>query len=88
MTEQQFQKKIITRFENMGAYVVKTISTNKRGCPDLLICLDGKFIGIEVKVGYNKASKIQLHNLNSIINSGGVAVCIHNNEELERFINA
>lgn len=75
MTEQQLQKKIITYLESLGAWTVKTITTNKRGTPDILACLDGRFIAIEVKAKgkLNTVSKIQEHQLNTITDKGGIA---------------
>ena len=75
MTEQQLQKKIITYLENLGAWTVKTIQTNKRGTPDVIACLDGKFIAIEVKaVGkLSTLTAIQQYQIDQIIAAGGTA---------------
>ena len=56
------------------------------GIPDLIICLDGKFIAIELKFGNGKVSKIQKYVLNKIQDAGGrVAVC-RTIKEVKRFI--
>ena len=49
------------------------------GAPDMLVCYRGYFVGIECKAGKNKPTKLQLHNLEQIRKSGGIALVI--NEE-------
>ena len=41
MTEAQLQKKILDFLDSIGAWTCKTITTNKRGVPDILACHDG-----------------------------------------------
>ncbi|WP_193210372.1 PDDEXK family nuclease [Aliarcobacter butzleri] len=50
MKESEIQKKIIQYLNKIGAYTIKTISTNRNGCPDVICCLNGRFIALEVKV--------------------------------------
>tara|TARA_R110000744_G_scaffold166967_1_gene284253 strand:- start:67 stop:336 length:270 start_codon:yes stop_codon:yes gene_type:complete len=80
MREQQLQSKIIKELEKQGAWVVKVISANKRGTPDLLVCLKGKFYAIEVKAPgkLSTVSEIQKYQLNKIIEAGGVAIISDN----------
>lgn len=76
MKEQTIQRKIIKYLEEQGAYVVKTISTNKKGTPDILACYKGRFIAVEVKAPgkeYN-VSELQAYNLRKINESGGYAI--------------
>ena len=46
---------------------------NARGIPDLIICLKGKFIAIELKNEEGKPSELQLYNIDKIKQSGGQA---------------
>jgi Holliday junction resolvase len=84
MKEQDVQKKIINYLESLGAWTVKTISTNKRGTPDVLACLNGQFIAVEVKAKgkLRTATPIQHFQLNAIQKSGGVAIL---SDDLEQF---
>ena len=59
MKESDIQKKIIDHLHSVGAWTVKTIRCNKAGVPDILACLDGKFISLEVKTNIGKTSPIQ-----------------------------
>jgi len=75
MTEQAIQKKIINYLEKNGAYVVKVISASKIGVPDLLVCINGTFVGIEVKkpTTLNTVSSLQRYNLKKIRECGGIS---------------
>jgi Holliday junction resolvase len=88
MKEQDVQRKIIKYLESLGAWTVKTISTNKRGTPDVLACLDGQFIAIEVKREgkLNTVSPIQQFQLDKIVEAGGIAVAADNVEKIIEII--
>ena len=88
MTESLIQSKIIKHLESIGAYVIKTISTNKAGVPDLLVCYKGLFIGIEVKrpETKNKVSKLQGHHLAKIEQAEGLSMVAWNVEMVKEFI--
>lgn len=45
----------------------------RSGIPDLLICLKGEFIAIELKNENGKPTALQLHNIEQIKKSGGQA---------------
>lgn len=82
MTEQQIQKEIIKYLESIGAYTIKTIKTSKAGTPDIIACLDGKFIAIEVKRKGNKPTPLQLAKLDKIRESGGIAFIAYSKDEV------
>lgn len=81
MTEQQIQKSIINLLETKyNAYVVKIITASKSGVPDILACVKGKFIAIEVKKPEtkNNVSKLQEYNLKLIQEKGGSSLAAWN----------
>lgn len=54
------QSKILRHLEaTPGAWAVKVEVANERGCPDILCCVRGRFLAIEVKKGTDRLSKIQ-----------------------------
>tara|TARA_R110002074_G_scaffold373260_3_gene549141 strand:+ start:4845 stop:5102 length:258 start_codon:yes stop_codon:yes gene_type:complete len=60
MKEQDYQKKIINKFEANGYYVINLIKTNKNGISDLLCLKKGEdAIFIEVKTDTGKLSELQ-----------------------------
>ena len=55
----------------------------RAGIPDIVACHGGKFIGIECKAGDNKPTALQERELNRILNAGGEAFVI-NEENIEQ----
>lgn len=49
----------------------------KSGIPDILICIDGRFIGCEVKAPDGRPSHLQIQNLKQIDRSGGYGVLLY-----------
>ena len=78
MTEKTFQTKLIKLIEKNNGYVVKfnASAISKIGVPDLLACINGKFVGLEVKKENGKPSEIQLWNIEQIKKSGGIAMVV------------
>jgi hypothetical protein len=72
-------KKVVSQaLKEMKAYVVKPVTGGfgNSGVPDLLVCVSGRFVGIECKAVGNKPTALQLHNLNAIELAGGIALVI------------
>jgi len=77
--EAAVKAKIHAALKAQGAYAVNYIGGlhANNGTPDILACLDGRFIGIEAKAGGNKPTELQLHNLRRIDDAGGLALVIN-----------
>ena len=88
-SEQKLQKEIINYLESKGAFVVKTITTNKSGCPDLLVCYKSIFVAIEVKAPgkLGNVTAIQQAQLQKIKEAGGKALLVDSLEAIEGVIN-
>lgn len=88
MTEQTIQNKMIRYLEDRGHYVVKVIQANKAGIPDLLTCINGRFVGLEVKKPntIQNTSKLQVYNLNKIKDSGGRGYVVSSLKDLEKIL--
>jgi len=89
MREQDVQRKIIKYLEDLpDSWVVKTISTNKRGTPDILACVSGRFVAIEVKAEGKLAtvSKLQQYQIDRINSSGGLAIAVDNLDDVKKFL--
>ena len=74
MKEQDIQRKIIKKLEARGCYVVKVITANKAGVPDILACCEGKFIAIEVKRPNGVLSELQKAHLAMVDKAKGRAI--------------
>lgn len=78
--ESQFQEKVQQYLENDGAYQVKYwagAAFTKKGIPDLLVCSDGWFMGIELKAPDGKPSLLQIINLRKIREAGGYGILLY-----------
>jgi len=73
VTEQQIQTNIIKLVKKQyNGYVVNG-NYSTAGIPDLICCIDGKFIGIEVKKPGEQPRELQYHHIDLIVKSGGYA---------------
>lgn len=79
-TSEKYIQSNLIKFLNSQKKVwhIKTIVSNRVGCPDILCCIDGKFVAIELKSKAKTASKIQMLNIEKIIKAGGVAYIFDN----------
>jgi len=86
MNETQFKQKVQKFLDSQGVYHVKQLGCayTKSGIPDLLACVNGYFLGIELKVKPNKPSELQLYNVDQIRKAGGVAFILYP-EDFEDF---
>lgn len=83
MREKDLQKLIKDYAIDKGAYIENIHGGSiyqASGIPDLLACYKGWFLGIEVKVGKNKPSPIQVVKLAQIEQAGGKAVLAYDLE--------
>lgn len=63
-------------------------SFTKSGIPDILACVNGYFVGIEVKAQNGKPSELQLYNVRKIHEAGGFAMILYPSgfEKFKKFI--
>jgi len=88
MKEQDIQAKIQKYIKAIGGYPVKIVSATRAGIPDILCCVNGKFLAIEVKLPGAKASHLQLANGVMIEAAGGLFLIATSAEEVKDFIGA
>lgn len=77
--EKNFENKVKKFLKERGAWVLKYWGGGgytKSGIPDLLVCLNEHFLGIEIKAPNGKASELQLHTLKEIDKAGGFAILL------------
>jgi len=87
--EKQFENRIKTLIKRAGGFCFKywggSASNGKvftmRGLPDIMACIRGRFVGIEVKSETGKPSDIQLERLQEIRDAGGVGIIAYPQEE-------
>lgn len=86
--ESKVKKQVKEILKNLGAYYVMPVTSGygNSGAPDFLVCLRGKFIGIECKSGKKKPTALQLKNLDLIDKAGGWTFVI-NEENVSSLVN-
>lgn len=90
-SEKNFENRVKSFLKTEGCYFLKYWgggNFTKSGVPDLLICCNGFFIGVEIKAESGKPSELQLYNLRRIHDAGGFAFLLypHNFEKFKNFI--
>lgn len=78
--EKNFENKIKKYLKDNGAWLLKYwagATYTKSGIPDILACVNGKFVAIEVKAPNGKPSELQLYNLREIEKAGGLAFLLY-----------
>ena len=88
--EKLFENKVKKFIESQGGWQVKFFANRmtKNGIPDILACVNGYFIGIEVKAQNGHPSALQLHHCSEIRKAGGFAFVLYPSgyEEFKSFI--
>lgn len=79
MKEKTFENQVKNFLKSKGCWVLKTWSNGvqRQGVPDLLVCCNGFFLGVELKNETGKPSALQLWNIDEIRKAGGVALVLY-----------
>jgi hypothetical protein len=78
MTETQLKNKVLKAIKEKypQCFAQKIADKFTSGIPDLIGCFNGRFWAVELKVGRNNATPLQLHFLYKIDLAGGrTAIC-------------
>jgi len=90
--EKKVKDKVVKVLKAEGVYYFfpATFGMGRSGVPDIIGCVQGKFLAIECKAGGNKPSVLQQRELQAINTAGGVAVVINedNIDEVALIVNA
>lgn len=76
--ETKFKNRIFPQLEaipNSWWFVVQLVSL--RGIPDIIGVINGRFVALELKVNYNKPTKLQMFVLDKIKRAGGYAEVVY-----------
>ncbi len=78
ISEKQFENKIKKFLTDKKVWFVKFFANRntKSGIPDLLVCIGGRFLGIEVKSEIGQPSELQVYNVEKIREAGGLAIVL------------
>ena len=86
--EKNFENKIKAYLKSIGAYFIKTHGDrfSRVGTPDIIACVNGRFVAVEVKAENGKPSELQLYHLEQIRKAGGHAFLLYP-KDFENFKN-
>lgn len=88
--ETLFKNRIKPQLESLAStWFVKVQQVAMRGTPDFLLCINGRFVAIELKASAkDKASKLQEWTLDQISKAGGIALiaCPENWAEVKELL--
>lgn len=79
-SEKLFENKVKKFLESEGCWFLKYwggAAYTKAGIPDLLVCCNGHFLGVELKAPNGKPSELQLWNIEKIKEAGGIAMVLY-----------
>ncbi len=75
--ETAFKKKVLLRLKQVKkCWYLKTQEVARSGTPDILLCVNGFFVAIELKTSEGVLSELQKYNLEKIKASGGQSFVI------------
>lgn len=78
--EKIFENKIKDFLKEQGAWEIKYwagAAYTKAGIPDILACINGHFVAIEVKAANGHPTDLQIHSIQDIRNAGGFAFVLY-----------
>ena len=88
--EKQFENKIKKFFKENGIWFVKVWGGGfqSAGIPDLIACVRGQFVAVEVKASNGKPSELQEFHIRNIRHAGGDARVLYPDqfEEFREYI--
>jgi Holliday junction resolvase len=74
--EKRVKDKVVGILKDEGAYFFfpATHGYGRSGVPDIVACVNGRFLAIECKAGKNKITALQAREIEAIRRANGVAV--------------
>lgn len=78
--EKTYETRVKELIRNSGGWLVKYWGGGQfttSGVPDILACVNGKFLGIEVKGKHGKASELQIYTLHELDKAHGYAILLY-----------
>jgi Holliday junction resolvase len=88
--EKRVKEKVVAVLKTEGVYYFfpATHGYGRSGVPDIICCVAGRFLAIECKAGDNKATALQIREIESIRMAGGAAVIVneHNLDEVRPLV--
>ena len=87
--EKQVQSDIIKYVRSYGHYCIKVMKANENGVSDLIMCINGGFVSVEVKAEkfvkdpWKQASEWQKLQLTRVTDAGGIGTVVASLEQFQ-----
>ena len=83
--EAKVKKRVREMLDKLGIYHFSPpgMGLGRSGIPDIIACYNGHFVAVECKAGTNKPTPLQERELNRIMNAGGEAFVVNENNITE-----
>jgi hypothetical protein len=77
--EAKVKAKVIKQLKEIDAYYFSPVTGGygRSGVPDIIACIEGRFVGIECKAGKGVTTALQEKNLAAIKQNGGTALVVN-----------
>lgn len=87
-SEKTIENEIKGYLDSIGAFHIKTHGSmfSKAGTPDILACINGYFVGIEVKQPGGVVSELQKAKIKLIQQAGGISFVAYSLEEAKTYL--
>lgn len=88
-SEKQIENEIKKYLDSLGAYYIKTLGSSvPAGTADILACIEGRFVAIEVKKEIGGiVSELQKFKIREVRKAGGLAFVARSVNDVERELN-
>lgn len=88
--EKTFENKVKKYIEDLGGWEVKFFANKmtKEGIPDILSCINGYFVAIEIKAAHGKPTDLQIYHCKKIREANGFAFILYPSgfDQFKRFV--
>ena len=86
--ESKVKLAVVKLLKQYGVYFFfpATHGYGRSGVPDIVCCINGKFLGIECKAGKNEPTALQQREINKIQAAGGMAMVVREDLTLLEFL--
>lgn len=77
--EKKVKDKVVAVLKDEGVYYFfpATHGFGRSGVPDIVCCVNGKFLAVECKAGTNKPTALQVREIEAIRKCNGVAIVVN-----------
>lgn len=79
-SEKNFENRVKKFLKDEACYFIKYWGGGeytKSGVPDILVCCNGRFLGVEIKAPTGRPKLLQIHHLKQINDAGGFGILLY-----------